>query len=210
MALINPLVTGWWSMSDPLLSNLVFTKSTGRREGEYDTSFNDAIEYGQFPAALKIKGITRIEVYSDKKQAKKAIITGLIIYYDGVDQPVSHGLVVNVDRVGAVDIDSDHLLVGAYGRLKDLKNQPVDKRINSIGFVLFDKSTGTIDDQGPFEGSTEYRGTPWASFGTIIAFQGTKKDGVGITTLGFVKADGPFSDVEIVQKSNVRSFAHVL
>jgi len=171
------------------LLDTVLTSSVGCYDSLNDIVFNDLLLHGTFPQDTKIKGPKKIKVYSDKKQAEKAVITGLIIHYDGVDQPVIHGVVEKVDLLGTVDIDSSkHLIVGVYGRLKDMEGQSVHKRINSIGFVLYDKSSGRLQTQEPFEGSSEHRGTPWATFGPVIAFHGTKKDGIGITTLGFLKS----------------------
>lgn len=101
--------------TDPILPNLVFTKSTGIA-GVNDESFNDAIKCkqfqlhsvlctsssdnnvsfldGKFPGFLKLKGIQSIAVYpSGEEEDSDAYIIGLKIKYDGIDDDVNHGVV---------------------------------------------------------------------------------------------------------------------
>lgn len=118
---------------------------------------------GHFPADQTIKGITQIDLFKDKKAGNDAFLTGLIVTYDGVAQPISHGL-TNVDDLGTVTVDpgrttdlfvsvSDlcsetELLVGVFGQLKNHPSGKNDKRITSIGFLKLNKELGTVSIEG--------------------------------------------------------------
>jgi hypothetical protein len=131
-----------------------------------------------------------IEVFSETTAQEAAVIVGLKITYKLSNAteplPIGHGN-VHADSLGYFTINDHQILVGIYGHLKG-DTQPTKGRVAEIGFLLFDKTTAKLDMKGPYRGTPVALGTPWATFGEIIAFQGTSTDEDGLMSLGFTLA----------------------
>jgi hypothetical protein len=178
-------------MSTVISSYIELTKSVGTASGgNQEQSFTDVFRIGGFPSAQNIQRITEIQVYSENDAQDAAVVVGLKITYklsnSATPAVVSHGN-VHADSVGDFTVSDHQILVGVYGHLKG-DTQPTKGRVAEISFVLFDQTKAEVSLKGPYRGTSVALGTPWATFGEIIAFQGTSTDQDGLLSLGFTLA----------------------
>ncbi|KAJ7481961.1 hypothetical protein FB451DRAFT_1444762 [Mycena latifolia] len=164
-------------MAFPLLANVTQTRAIGASETRPNTrTFNDMVEIGEFPVNQRIEAIRSIQVFGSAR------VEGIHVAYrieGGDDHPVLHGrdsgLAHEVFEIG----DNDYL-AGAYG----LRTE--EGGVGSISFVVFESDGGRVEIKGQ-SGQPPSPGTPFSTFGDLIAFAGTQENAFGLRGLSFLK-----------------------
>ncbi|KAJ7481982.1 hypothetical protein FB451DRAFT_1394583 [Mycena latifolia] len=188
----------------PLLTSVTQTHAISVSPNRYQSNsslrtFNDMVDIGEFPMNQRIEAIRSIQMFG------RARVEGMRVVYrmeGGLDNEVLHerdsGLVHEVLEIRGTSSANNDYLAGAYGRRIE------DGSVGSISFVVFEVDNGRVETRGygsyvqlpglradlqhpgPY-GQPPSPGTPFSTFGNLVAFAGAQDNALGLVGLSFLK-----------------------
>ncbi|KAF5375660.1 hypothetical protein D9615_009370 [Tricholomella constricta] len=145
--------------------------------------FDDLKDVGLWPAHEYIKKVTSISVWIGAARPNGIEITYQL---NNTTQPAvkMHGQRNGAQRT--VTVAENEFFVGMFGAVDSDPDQPTLRR---LGFLVYDKDTGALAQQGPFPDAsvTTQNIAGFASLGLIVGFSGTCADNGNLETVAIYK-----------------------
>ncbi|KAF5375652.1 hypothetical protein D9615_009396 [Tricholomella constricta] len=167
-----------------MLPALVVSEAVGyATTSDTKYTFDDLKDVGLWPAHQYIKKVTSISVWIGAAKPNGIEITYQL---SNTTQPSvqMHGLRSGTQKT--VTVAGDEFFVGIFGAIDSDADQPTLKR---IGFLVYNKDTGALTQQGPFPDATVTTKdiVGFTSLGLIIGFSGTCASNGNLDTVAVYK-----------------------
>ncbi|KAF5375699.1 hypothetical protein D9615_009381 [Tricholomella constricta] len=160
-----------------MLPALVVSEAVGyATTSDPKNTFDDLKDVGLWPANQYIKKVTSISVWIGAAKPNGIEITYQL---SNTTQPSvqMHGLRSGTQKT---------FFVGIFGAIDDNADQPTLRR---IGFLVYNKDTGALTQQGPFPDATVTTKNivGFTSLGLIVGFSGTTASNGNLDTVAVYK-----------------------
>ncbi|KAF5375689.1 hypothetical protein D9615_009367 [Tricholomella constricta] len=159
-----------------MLPALVVSEAVGyATTSDPKLTFDDLKDVGLWPAHQYIKKVTSISVWIGAAKPN-----GIEITYQ-LSNTTQPSVQMHGQRSG-----NNEFFVGIFGAIDDNADQPALRR---IGFLVYNKDTGALTQQGPFPDATVTTKNivGFTSLGLIVGFSGTSASNGNLDTIAVYK-----------------------
>ncbi|KAF5375659.1 hypothetical protein D9615_009371 [Tricholomella constricta] len=169
-----------------MLPALVVSEAVGyATTSDPKNTFDDLKDVGLWPAHQYIKKVTSISVWIGAAKPNGIEITYQL---SNTTQPSvqMHGQRSGTQKTVTVAGEFGDFFVGIFGAIDDNADQPTLRR---IGFLVYNKDTGALTQQGPFPDATvtTKNTVGFTSLGLIVGFSGTTASNGNLDTVAVYK-----------------------